>query len=110
MGMCVSTPTSPQVLDVRRSSNVHQLARTQSSVPSSADIPQSHEYNGAPADGQYNIHGLHQQTRRCQVIQPDDPGNSIMEVVPNARCDPHLRYREHHSGLRVPTNFHQNQW
>ncbi|KAG1444114.1 hypothetical protein G6F46_012743 [Rhizopus delemar] len=109
--MCLSNSTCPWLLDQPGGTDVHQLARTESSLPCPPSLPSPDEYNSSDSHGQHYLLGLHQQARGNEVIQPDDARNNPVEVVPSTRSNaciqPRIRYTQLQSGLRVKKIFYK---
>ncbi|KAG1283530.1 hypothetical protein G6F66_010889 [Rhizopus arrhizus] len=93
------------------SPDVHQLTRIESRLPCPPSLPSLDRHNSPDSHGQHYLLGLHQQARGNEIIQPGDPCNNPVEVVPstrsNAHIQPRIRYTQLRSGLRVKKIFYE---
>lgn len=111
LGMRVPEPSGTRLLDSSGSPDVDQLARTESGLSGTPDIPEPAEHDGPHPHRQYDFNGIHKQTRRYEVLQSDDISDNAVEMVstprPNAHSKSRVGFRQHRSGLRVQKIFHK---
>ncbi|KAG1316366.1 hypothetical protein G6F62_013552 [Rhizopus arrhizus] len=109
--MRVPEPSGTRLLDSSGSPDVDQLARTESGLSGTPDIPEPAEHDGPHPHRQYDFNGIHKQTRRYEVLQSDDISDNAVEMVstprPNAHSKSRVGFRQHRSGLRVQKIFHK---
>ncbi|KAG2234670.1 hypothetical protein INT48_005822 [Thamnidium elegans] len=100
-------------LDASGSTNVDQLERIESSVPSFENFPSSQEHADPNQNGQYNLYGIHKQAERNPFPTANGIGHQTLEVVPSTRNNNHIKPRcwnqQYDSGLRISTSLSEKQ-
>ncbi|KAG1178037.1 hypothetical protein G6F36_010725 [Rhizopus arrhizus] len=84
---------------------------TQGSADSSSTASKPTEQDGINQNGQYDVNGVHEQTRRDSVVRSGGTGNNSLEMVSSTRdidhSATHSRGAEPDSRLRVSSHVHQ---
>ncbi|KAI7896937.1 uncharacterized protein EV154DRAFT_178500 [Mucor mucedo] len=100
-------------LDSLRSTNADQLERTQSSISCTENLSRSSQHADPDQNGQYNLHGLYDQTKWNPLTSPYGISSPTLEMVPSTwhynSIQSYCRNQQYHGRLRISPPLPEEQ-